>query len=490
MRQGGLPVLVSRRRFVHAAASAAFLGLARAAGAQGRGVRGGAPPVQPYRSQVEGFGPLIDDPTQVLDLPAGFRYRILSRQGESMSDGLRLPTLPDGMAAFPGPDGRVIVVRNHEIPIGAPPHVGPFGYQLEHLAGIDTALIYDATASGRPHGGGTTTFVYNPATGAVERQFLSLVGTVRNCAGGPTPWNTWISCEEAVDPAGDVNLRAHGYCFEVPATTTIGITPPVPLTAMGRFYHEAVAVDPDTGVVYLTEDRVDGLFYRFLPATPGRLADGGRLQALAVRTRDTFDTRNFAELGAPGLQVGDRVPVRWIDLDEVEAPDDDLRTRGAAAGAAIFARGEGLWFGRNQLYFACTSGGVAQRGQVFRYVPSPDEGTPAETATPGMLELFVEPNDAFVLESVDNLTVTPWGDLLLCEDTAAPANVVAPFRADNYLRGVTPDGQLYTFARNRYPGGSELSGACFSPDGATLFVNIMEAGLTLAITGPWEQRRA
>jgi secreted PhoX family phosphatase len=394
------------------------------------------------------------------------------------------------MAAFPGPGGRVILVRNHELPANHPPHEGPFGYQFERLADIDARLIYDATTTGRPHGGGTTTLVYDPAAGALERQFLSLTGTLRNCAGGSTPWNTWISCEEAVDTAGEINAKDHGYCFEVPATVEMGLAPPVPLTALGRFYHEAIAVDPDTGIVYLTEDRVDGLFYRFLPDTPGRLADGGRLQALVVRGRDAFDTRNFAETGAPGLRVGERVPVRWIDLDEVEAPEDDLRTRGAEAGAAIFARGEGLWFGRNQLYFACTNGGLAQRGQVFRYVPSPDEGTAPEAATPGMLELFIEPNNALVLESVDNLSVTPWGDLLLCEDTAAPPNAVTRYGAFNYLRGVTPEGRVYTFARNRYPGGLELAGACFSPDGSTLFVNIMEAGLTLAITGPWDRRQA
>ena len=474
----------SRRQFVRrAAATVAFAGLSRYLGAQGPGAV-----AKPYLNETEGYGPLVSDPTQILDLPEGFRYRILSRAGERMTDGFNLPGLPDGMAAFPAPNGRVILVRNHEIAAQSAPHVGPFGYQFELLADVDRRYIYDATTSGRPHCGGTTTVVYNVATGAVEQQFLSLIGTLRNCAGGPTPWNTWISCEESVERSGDINEKDHGYNFEVPATTSPGLVEPVPLTAMGRFYREAVAVDPNTGIVYQTEDRNDGLIYRFIPARPGALAGGGRLQALCARDRDTLDTRNFAETGASRLPVGERLAVRWIDVDEVEAPDDDLRARGAEHGAAMFARGEGMWYGGEEVYFACTSGGLSKRGQVFRYVPSSREGTPGEDADPGTLELFLEPNNSLLLESVDNLSIAPWGDLILCEDTLPPGPTVTRFGAVNYLRGVTPDGRIYTFACNRYPGASELAGACFSLDASTMFLNIQSAGLTLAITGPWQAR--
>jgi secreted PhoX family phosphatase len=481
-------VQVSRRRFVRqTAASAAFLGLGRYAAAQGPGH--GPSPLQPYLNEADGYGPLVDDPARILDLPDGFSYRILSRAGERMTDGFILPAQPDGMAAFQGPDGNVILVRNHELTPDRPPHEGPFGYAFELLADVDARFLYDRTTEGRPHLSGATTLVYDPVARRTEAQFLKLAGTIRNCAGGRTPWDTWISCEEAVDLAGELNMQDHGYNFEVPASAGPGLIEPVPLKAMGRFNHEAVAVDPETGIVYQTEDRVDGLFYRFLPATPGQLTDGGRLQALCLRDGGAFDTRNYAETGEPRLVLDNSVPVRWIDVDDVESPEDDLRTRGAELGAALFARGEGIWFGDGELYFTCTNGGLARRGQVFRYVPSPAEGTPGEAAAPGGLTLHLEPNNALLLESVDNITIAPWGDLILCEDNVPEANVVTDYGTYNFLRGVTPAGRIYTLARNRYPGGSELAGACFAPDGETMFLNIQAAGLTLALTGPWGTRR-
>lgn len=265
-------VQISRRRFVRqVAVSAAFLGLGRYADAQGPGPggRGGRGPLQPYLNEADGYGPLVDDPARILDLPDGFSYQILSRAGERMTDGFYLPAQPDGMAVFSGPDGRVILVRNHELATGRPPHEGPFGYAFELLADVDARFLYDRTTEGRPHLSGATTLVYDPADRRTEAQFLKLAGTIRNCAGGQTPWNTWISCEEAVDTAGELNAQDHGYNFEVPASAGPGLIEPVPLKAMGRFNHEAVAVDPATGIVYQTEDRVDGLFYRFLPATSG-----------------------------------------------------------------------------------------------------------------------------------------------------------------------------------------------------------------------------
>jgi secreted PhoX family phosphatase len=287
-----------------------------------------------------------------------------------------------------------------------------------------------------------------------------------------------------------VSEKNHGYVFEVPASATPALAPPIPLTALGRFYHEAAAVDPRTGIVYQTEDRADSLIYRFIPATRGALAKGGRLQVLSVRDRRTLDTRNWAETGAARVNPGEWLAVRWLDIDEVEAPKDDLRFRGASKGAALFARGEGMWFGNGELFFGCTNGGLGQRGQIFKYVPSPAEGTPDEEKAPGRLQLYLEPNNAHVLESVDNVGIAPWGDLILCEDEAAPANVVVRYNGvSNFLRGVTPAGKVYTLGRNRYPGGSELSGACFAPDHPTMLVNIQGAGLTLAITGPWRDRR-
>ncbi len=415
-----------------------------------------------------GYGPLIPDTERLLDLPAGFSYHAFSPTGERMDDGFLVPSMHDGMAAFPGPDGLTVLVRNHENE-RHPSNLGPFGHSDELLHRIDPALLYDRAGGGRPCQGGTTTVVYDTRERRVVRQFLSLAGTDRNCAGGPTPRNTWITCEESDLRAGNGPERDHGYAFEVPATADIAIARPVPLRAMGRFRREACAVDPRTGIVYQTEDIDDGLFYRYLPDNPADLHAGGRLQALAIAGRDALDTHNW---GAPAVRIGDRISCRWIDLDDVESPKADLRFRGRAAGAAVFARAEGIWFGNGFAYFCCTSGGRTRHGQFFRYAPGVAEGT--DHAQPGTLELFLQPDDPSVIEHPDNITVAPWGDLIVCEDGFG----------EQFLLGVTPGGSVYRLARNARSF-AEFAGAAFSPDGSTLFVNLQNEGLTLAIRGPW-----
>ncbi len=269
--------------------------------------------------------------------------------------------------------------------------------------------------------------------------------------------------------------KNHGFVFEVPASIEIARAKPEPIKAMGRFNHEAVCVDPKSGIVYLTEDRPDSLLYRFIPNEKGNLHAGGKLQALVVKDAPARDTRNWGENGAADFPSNTPVAVAWIDMDNVEAPDDDLRQRGFKNGAALFARGEGVWFDKNEFYFACTSGGKIQKGQVFKYALSADEGNAGETAQPAHLELFVESTNPDILKYCDNLTVSPWGDLMLCEDDMHP-----------FLVGVTPQGELYHFAEGaKYQ--TEFAGACFSPSGKTMFVNIQGEGLTLAITGPWKQ---
>lgn len=420
---------------------------------------------------IEKYGPLVEDPAGIFDLPAGFTYRIISRPGEVMSDGLLTPGRPDGMAAFPGSRGRVILVRNHEL---MPGNAGPFGSDGALAAGIPEDKIYDRGDGTLICPGGTTTLIVNEETLDVEKSFLSLAGTLNNCSGGPTPWGSWISSEEMVVNAGSsIYQKDHGYNFEAPATEDMGLANPIPLKAMGRFRHEAVGVDPRTSIVYQTEDLEDGLIYRFIPGHPGALHKGGRLQALAIRSRKSFDTRNWEENFFP-LQKP--MKVEWIELDQVEAPDDDLRFRGFQKGAAVFARGEGMWFKDGECYFACTSGGRKHLGQIFRYTPSPYEGTPGEENQPGTLELFLEPNDSELAQWGDNLTASPWGDLVVCEDNPRP-----------YLFGVTPEGNIYKLGQN-VGFKSELTGCVFSPSGRTLFVNIQQAGITLAIQGPWEEK--
>ena len=406
------------------------------------------------------FGPLVADPEGIMDLPEKFSYKIVSRMGDQMDDGFYVPGAADGMATFAGPSGETIVIRNHEVNSDADPAMGPFGADNALVDRIDQALLYDAGTDGNPALGGTTTFIYDTSKQQIISQYLSLAGTLRNCAGGPTPWNTWITCEEITTLAGDGFAKDHGYVFQVPASVIPQIARPTPIRAMGRFNHEAVAVDPATNIIYQTEDAHDSLIYRFIPQDPANLEAGGRLQALQITGRPSLDTRNWE---AQTVTVGSQMEVSWIDLDDIEAPLDDLRLRGFDQGAARFARGEGMWYGNNAVYFACTNGGRAKCGQIWRLIPSENR-----------IELFIEPNDPGLIENADNLTVTPWGDLIVCEDGSD----------EQFLVGVTPKGEIYKFARNAVSD-SELAGATFSPDGTTLFVNIQWDGLTLAITGPW-----
>jgi len=429
------------------------------------------------RSNV-GFGMLQSDPGQILDLPTGFSYRIICRKGDEMDDGLLVPGEADGMAAFPGEDGRIILVCNHEN-AARKLHNGPFGAELERLDRIDREKIYDFGGGRTPGAGGTTTIVYNPETGEIEKHFLSLAGTEYNCAGGPTPWGSWLSCEEIFrDPDSVMEFfryvqreKRHGYVFEVPANAS-GPVDPVPLRDMGRFEHEAAAVNPKSGIVYLTEDRSDSLFYRFIPNEKEKLHLGGRLQALCIDGDPSFDTRNWADKG--NMKTGVLRNAYWIELEDVDGDKNDLRLRGVDAGAAIFARGEGLCFTGEEFVITATIGGPDRLGQVFAYRPSPKEGMADEQSEPGALSLLAQSTAQSLLRHADNVTMSPWGDLIICEDTANHCGLV----------GIRPDGQQYPLADNAYTN-SELAGICFSPDGTVMFVNIQVRGLTLAITGPW-----
>jgi len=408
---------------------------------------------------TEGYGPLIPDPNGLLDLPRGFQYRAFSRTGDTMSDGNPVPDRHDGMAAFAGPGNTTILVRNHE-----------------HSPGDSVGVVapdnlkYDPTNKG-----GTTTLIVGPDRKLI-RDYASLAGTYRNCAGGTTPWGSWISCEENTstpetnrpsnDPRSANNVqKRHGYNFEVPSRAE-GLVTPEPLVAMGRFNHEAVAIDPRTGIVYETEDRGDSLFYRFIPTQPGNLKAGGVLEALRIQGQPQAITKT-------GFPVGQKFAVDWVRIEQPDPPTDTVRFEGFTKGAAQFTRGEGAWFGNNEVYFACTNGGAAGVGQIWRYTP----GTSAQDG--GTIELFVESPSQDVLDFPDNVLVTPFNDVFLCEDG----------KGEQFVRGVTPQGQLYSFARNAL-NESEVAGACFSPNGQTMFLNIYRPGITFAIWGPWSRRKA
>ncbi len=442
----------------------------------------------PASSTTRGI-PLVKDPLGMLDLPEGFSYTLVSSTGDKMSDGFFRPGRPDGMACFPFPGDvtKCILMRNHENWPDTET-AGPFGKDNTLATALDASQLYDRKADGDPFLGGVTKVVYDLKNKRLEKDLLVLAGTTGNCAGGATPWGSWLSCEESSITPNDGAGRYHGFAFEIPSSAD-GLIDPVPLVSMGRFAHEAAAVDPATGIVYLTEDNRTGLFYRFLPDVNGELVKGGRLQALAIKGWASVNTSNWArDWGGQGfgsVAMGQQFEVEWIDMDDVEAPGGDLAARGHAAGAAQFCRGEGIDYGARpgdgmgEIFFNCTQGGAQRTGQVWRYTPSDAEGGSGEVASPGKLTLLYESPGADTLDNCDNLKVAPWGDLILCEDGPG----------DQFLRGLTPGAEIYDLARNAHEGKSEFCGACFSPDGSVMFVNIQEPGFTLAIEGPWASLR-
>lgn len=406
----------------------------------------------------KGLG-LIDDPRGILRLAPGLGYSVISEKGSVMSDGLSVPDHADGMAAFPLRGKRVALIRNHEIghfsKIDKLLPLNPLLKQKKYLQ-KNSRRFYDSGDGNIPCCGGTTTIIYNPSSDTVEKEYLSLSGTLVNCSGGPTPWGTWITCEETVDRRGLGLSKDHGYNFEVLPTTRVALQKAVPIAGMGRFRHEAVAIDPASLNAYQTEDRDDGLIYRFVPSDGRRYLSGGRLQVLSISRLP--DTRNWNGTAArPGLEYS----ASWLDIGGVDSPDDDLRNRGAEIGASVFARPEGMWHDSGYIYFTCTSGGQKKIGQIWRY-----------SILEGTVELLFEPDNAEVMRKCDNITIAPWGDIIVCEDG----------RGQDRLIGIRTDGSSYTIAENIL-NSAEFAGACFSPDGGTLFVNIYRPTTTIAITG-------
>jgi uncharacterized protein len=447
-----------------------------------------------------GYGPLERKPDQrgveVLALPAGFSYVTFSHTGSTMSDGNPTPLALDGMSAFHGGRRHLVrLVRNSED--RNPPGRGS-------VMG-DPAAKYDPQG-----GGGTTTLVYDERRRRLLEDFVSLNGTIVNCAGGiGLRARSWITAEETVagpeatDPE-ELFPERHGYLFEVPVRRGPGeLEKGEPIVAAGRFAHEAVAVDQRTGVVYETEDPGSGLgagFYRYTPDDPKALTKGGRLQMLAVRGRPGVDLRE-------GQTVGTPLPVTWVDIEDPDPSYTDVDDPGAvflqghSAGGALFNRLEGCWYDDGSVFFVSTSGGDAKNGdvnddgyaegfgQIWEYRPHRHGGA---------LRLVYESPSVTALDGPDNITVTPRGGIVICEDDPstemADTHPLAPgIENVNRLIGLTRRGGVFEFAVNVL-NGSELAGCSFSPSGRTLFFNLFGRarfdedpveGMTCAVTGPW-----
>ncbi len=446
-------------------------------------------PDAPFR----GLRPIPDlrDGKVRLHLPRGFSYRSFhdTEQPVTLDDGTALPGRHDGMGAFDGPNGNVVLVRNHEV--NGPG--APFG----------PGTPYDEKAQG-----GTTTIEVS-RFGEVDNAFTSLNGTMMNCSGGVMPWGSWVTCEETIngpdvgaDFTGASNVpltEPHGFVFEVPAD---GQSDRQPITQAGRFAHEAVSFDPHDGILYLTEDNFGfpSGFYRYVPATnpmsTGRLDNDGRLQMLAVRGEPN------AHLEAAQRQRA-TYDVTWVDIEDPNptfpytpgqpAPTSNndaikyVGDQGFAQGAAFFSRLEGQVYDKNVVYFCSTQGGGPAEagpdfasgygngfGQIWAYHTRSEK-----------LQLLYESPNRLTLDFPDNVTASPRGTLVLCEDSSE----------DNYLRGLSRGGQIWDIALNRLVSSTgqdrssdEFAGSTFSPDGHTLFVNIQASrGLTFAIWGPWQR---
>lgn len=431
---------LTRRRFVQSAAAAA--GLALTAG----------PLTTLSAPSSPRTGALVSDPNGIVDLPPGFNYRVIADLDTIYTDGTPRPGAADGMGAFPGPNNTTLLCVNHENRSTASRPV--------------PAVNGDYNPAER---GGTSVMLVGP-DGDLLQAWPSSSGTIRNCAGGVTPWGTWITCEESEAISGDYS---HGWAFEVdPYAPLDGGTPQqVRLDTLGRFYKEALAIDPNTRVVYQTEDLADGFFYRFVPA-PGVWPDGfgdyataeGALQALVIPGLSSADAATTGTSYTP----------TWANVPDPDGIPVLVRkqTYADAGGAVVtptrFYRGEGAWWSTREqaVYFDATGGGTSGHwGQIWRYTPASNT-----------LTLVYVSHDKNVLEMPDNLTILPWGDVLLCEDGGG----------DNYLRVLTQRGAIVDLARNSL---AEFAGACFTTSPDTLYVNIQGESITLAIRGPWPTLR-
>ncbi len=426
-----------------------------------------------------GYGPLIPDPKGILALPAGFTYRILTHSGKTrLESGEFTPSNHDGTATFAGPRGTTLLVNNHELK-------GPRA-NWDHPVPLTEGLVYDPAASG-----GCTVVEVRPDGRVAE--WVGIAGTSTNCAGGSTPWGTWLTCEENSDRAGTNGMtKDHGYVFEVDPADRRANKNPKPLKFFGRYDHEAVVIDPRRGHAYLTEDAAspNGLLFRWTP--PKGFEHGrGKFRTLAddagvLQAPRCFDSGGtFVDDLSRATRIGTVYGVDWVDVPDRDAKTVAVRKQFGAGEITRARKLEGMWWGDGGAYlvssYARAESPVQHDGQVWFYDPK------RRTLTLKVL-LGVNPDPSVdgAFDGPDNITVSPYGGLVLAEDGEGVS----------HLFGATDRGRTYPIARNdlnvgteEEPEFSEFAGVTFSPDGRTLFANIQKPGILLAITGPWKRQK-
>jgi secreted PhoX family phosphatase len=425
-----------------------------------------APRSMPGRPGTAGYGPLVPDPAGRLALPAGFAYTVVAESGVTrLASGERSPSDPDGMASFVrhGGNGSALVL-NHEIS----------GSEANPVPAIP-GFVYDASAKG-----GTTTIQVDK-DGRTVSQVVSLAGTHNNCAGGRTPWDTWLTCEESEA----ILAKRHGYVFEVDPYDQEANRDPQPVKALGRFSHESVAVDPETGVIYQTEDasNPNGLLFRWTPPAEALPLTKGTLRTLGDRagTLEALKATTLAGTHVPDLSVatepGTTYRCTWVDVPERDATTTSVRKQFSGSQITRSRKLEGMWWGDGGAYFVASfarfgDGSAAQHdGQIWFIDPL------ADTIELKLHFAYTADQDSDP-DGPDNITVSPYGGVIMAEDGDGAS----------HLLGSTDAGEVFFFARNDL-NDSEFTGPTFSRDKRTLFASIQSPGITFAITGPFTKQR-
>lgn len=411
-----------------------------------------------------------------LALPRGFKATRVSTIGvEPLLDDRggsvvgKTPSNLDGTGCF-SERNVTRLVRNHECRANST---------------VPVPLVAGTVYDGVPTGMGGNTVVETKNDGTFVRQWVALSGTIRNCAGGETPWGSWLACEEDTTKAGTtvtssvdgrqyVTKKDHGYVFEV-FPDVVAWQIPLPIKAWGRAVWEGAAIGPNCTDAYLTEDTGGGLFYRWTapagtqigPGIARRFGDNDGVLQAAQLVRNGTALRHYGELSQADLDKP--YPVTWIDGGS-DRQTQRATLRSQYPGATVHPKIEGCWSDGKDLWFTLSDVNAAE---AARYGIDQDQGMvmyydyAAQTLT---LKVYYEVGNYF--DSPDNITVSPWGTIVLAEDGSDP----------NHLIAWTPRAGSRPLAKDT-AGRGEWAGPCFNRSGSVLFASV-QSDCTYAITGP------